>query len=146
MTPTFLLIFLFTIILQIKTVKNENLKFHDYIFWNENLPLEKRLDDLMMRLTLQEMVDQMANGGGVPDKPAPGIERLGIPPYNFDTECLRGIAGLNSTTFPMPINMAATFRCVNATKKVFFYQLTFKYIINFHIFLQYNKYVYLNIN
>ena len=79
-------------------------------FWDENLPLGERLDDLMGRLTVDEMVEQMMNGGGDPPLPAPAIERLGIPPYNFDSECLRGISGLNSTAFPMPLNMAASFR------------------------------------
>ena len=84
--------------------------YTNFPFWDHNLPIEERLDDLLKHLTLKEMVDQMANGGGYPDKPAPPIERLGIPPYNFDTECLRGIATMNSTSFPMPIGLAATFR------------------------------------
>lgn len=87
-----------------------NLGYTNFPFWDHNLPIEERLDDLLKRLTIKEMVDQMANGGGYPDKPAPPIERLGIPPYNFDTECLRGIATMNSTSFPMPIGLAATFR------------------------------------
>lgn len=82
----------------------------NFPFWDPNLPIEQRLDDLMRRLTLKEMVGQMANGGGDPDIPAPAIERLGIPPFNFDTECLRGVVNMNSTSFPMPIGLAATFR------------------------------------
>ena len=111
-------IFLFNIIFLgfsfvIQTTSSAKINSYDFPFWDEKLPLGKRLDDLMGRLTMEEMVSQMENGGGVPEKPAPGIERLGILPYNFDSECLHGIPGLNSTTFPMPINMAATFKSAN---------------------------------
>ena len=82
----------------------------DFPFRNTSLSWDERLDDLMKRLTLQEMVDQMAYGGGGPGKPCPAIDRLGIPPYNFDTECLRGIAGMKSTTYPQSIGLAASFR------------------------------------
>ena len=82
----------------------------DFPFRNTSLSWDERLDDLMKRLTLQEMVDQMAYGGGEPGKPCPAIDRLGIPPYNFDTECLRGIVFMKSTSYPQSIGLAASFR------------------------------------
>ena len=37
--------------------------------------------------------------------PAPAIPRLGIPPYQWSTECLSGDSGMPSTSFPMSIGM-----------------------------------------
>ena len=45
-------------------------------FNDVTLPWNERVDDLVNRLTLQEMTDQMANGGRL--TAAPAIERLGI--------------------------------------------------------------------
>jgi beta-glucosidase len=79
----------------------------DYPFRNISLGWDERVEDLVDRLTLKEMVDQMANGG--PDA-APGIDRLGIPPYNFNTECLRGLVKPNqATAFPQSIGLGASF-------------------------------------
>lgn len=80
----------------------------DYPFRDPSLSWDERVEDLVDRLTLKEMVTQMANGG--PDA-APAIPRLGIPPYNFNTECLRGIVKPNqATAFPQSIGLGATFR------------------------------------
>jgi beta-glucosidase len=72
-------------------------------FRNTNLSTEKRVDDLLSRLTLEEKVMQMM------DK-TPAIERLGIPVYNWWNEALHGVAraGL-ATVFPQAIALAATF-------------------------------------
>ncbi len=71
-------------------------------FWNPKLNLEKRVDDLVSRLTLKEKISQMMNA-------APAIERLGIPEYNWWNECLHGVAraGL-ATVFPQAIGLGAT--------------------------------------
>jgi len=53
---------------------------------------------------------QMAMGGGSTHKPVPAIERLGIPAYQFDTECLHGILSLPTTSFPQSIGASASFR------------------------------------
>jgi len=55
----------------------------DYL--NTSLPLGKRVDDLISRMTLEEKVRQMQNE-------APAIPRLGIPPYGWQTEALHGLA------------------------------------------------------
>ena len=88
-----------------KTAESENFPFR-----NTSLPWDERVDDLVKRLTLEEMVLQMAYGGGNAG-PCPAIERLGILPYNFNTECLRGVVAPNkATAFPQSIGLAATFR------------------------------------
>src|SRR3989441_7922500 len=72
----------------------------DYL--NLDLPFERRRDDLVARMTLEEKVSQMQDV-------APAIERLGIPAYNWWNEALHGVArsGL-ATSFPQAIGLAAT--------------------------------------
>jgi beta-glucosidase len=75
----------------------------NYPFYNPDLPLQVRVDDLVSRLSVDEKVAQMQHV-------APAIERLGIPQYNWWNECLHGVArnGI-ATVFPQAIGMAATF-------------------------------------
>ena len=84
----------------------------DYQFRNVSLPWADRVDDLVQRLTLEEVVAQMARGGGGKyGGPAPAIPRLGIKPYQWNTECLRGVALTGeATAFAQSINLGATFR------------------------------------
>ncbi|XP_048240193.1 probable beta-D-xylosidase 2 isoform X3 [Haliotis rufescens] len=83
----------------------------DYPFRNTSLPWEDRVNDLVGRLTLDEIQLQMARGGSGPNAgPAPAIPRLGIKPYSWDTECLRGDAGAgDATAFPQAIGLGASF-------------------------------------
>ena len=84
----------------------------DYPFRNVSLSWEQRVNDLVSRLTTEEIMYQMAKGGGGNyGGPAPAITRLGIDPYQWDTECLSGdvLAG-NATSFPIAIGLAASFR------------------------------------
>ncbi|XP_070541987.1 uncharacterized protein [Ptychodera flava] len=77
-----------------------------YPFQNTTLPWKERVDDLVGRLTLHEMVLQMARSS-----PAPSIDRLGIKPYVWNSECLHGAVsptGLD-TAFPQAIGLGATF-------------------------------------
>ena len=66
------------------------------------LPIEKRVDDLVWRMTLEEKVSRMVYD-------APSIERLGVPKYNWWNECLHGVgrAGI-ATVFPQAIGLGAT--------------------------------------
>ena len=75
---------------------------YKFPFLNTNLSIEKRVDDLVSRMTLKEKIGQMMNA-------APAIERLGIPEYNWWNECLHGVAraGL-ATVFPQAIGLGAT--------------------------------------
>ena len=59
-----------------------------------SLPIEKRVDDLVSRMTLEEKVSQMMNA-------ATPIERLGIPAYDWWNEGLHGVARAGyATVFP----------------------------------------------
>jgi beta-glucosidase len=73
-----------------------------YPFLDPDLPLEKRVDDLIGRLNLEEKVGQMLHE-------SPGIERLGIPAYNWWNEACHGV-GRNgrATVFPQVIGLGAT--------------------------------------
>ncbi len=81
-----------------------------YPFRNVSLPWELRVDDLVKRLSLGEIVGQLTFGGGGIAKPTPPITRLGIPSYNFYTECMHGVGHVPSTVFPQTLGLAATFR------------------------------------
>ena len=67
-----------------------------------SLPIEKRVDDLVSRMTLAEKVSQLMNA-------APAIDRLDIPEYEWWNEGLHGVARAGyATVFPQAIGLAAT--------------------------------------
>jgi beta-glucosidase len=76
----------------------------EYPFRNPQLSVEERAADLVSRLTPEEKVAQMLNN-------TPAVERLGIPPYNWNNEALHG-AGVGcvehrATVYPQAIAIAA---------------------------------------
>ncbi|MEJ2007276.1 MAG: glycoside hydrolase family 3 C-terminal domain-containing protein, partial [Acidobacteriota bacterium] len=72
------------------------------LYKNPALPIAERVNDLVSRMTLKEKVLQMQHT-------APGISRLGIPPYDWWNEALHGVARSgHATMFPQAIGMAAT--------------------------------------
>ncbi|XP_077337831.1 uncharacterized protein LOC143982734 [Lithobates pipiens] len=95
----------------------------DYPFMNPSLPWDTRVKDLITRLSLDEMVLQMARGGALKNGPAPAIPHLGVKPYSWNTECLRGDvqAPGSATSYPQALGLAASFsseligRVANAT-------------------------------
>ena len=67
-----------------------------------SLPLERRVNDLVSRMTLEEKISQMMNA-------SPAVERLGIPAYDWWNEGLHGVARAGyATVFPQAIGLAAT--------------------------------------
>ena len=74
-----------------------------YPFQNPQLSVEKRVDDLITRLTPEEKVGMMMNRSAA-------VERLGIPAYNWWGEACHGLMGVSGVTvFPQCIALAATF-------------------------------------
>lgn len=72
-------------------------------FWDHNLSVDERAEDLVSKMTIEEKIAQTLYN-------APAIERLNVPPYNWWNECLHGVARAGrATVFPQPIGMAATF-------------------------------------
>lgn len=70
---------------------------------NPSLSFEERTQDLLNRLTLDEKISLMCNN-------SPGVQRLGIRPYDWWNEALHGVARAGkATVFPQTIGMAATF-------------------------------------
>lgn len=65
--------------------------------------LESRARAIIGQMTLEEKFSQLRNS-------TPGIERLGIKPYDYWNEALHGVARTGrATVFPEPIGLAATF-------------------------------------
>ena len=71
-------------------------------YMNPSLPVGRRVEDLISRMTLEEKVAQMMNR-------APAVERLGVPEYEWWNEGLHGVARAGvATVFPQAIGLAAT--------------------------------------
>jgi beta-glucosidase len=75
---------------------------YDEIWKDPGQAIDNRVADLISRMTLEEKVSQMVNNS------AP-IDRLGIPAYEWWSECLHGVARFGkATVFPQAIGLAAT--------------------------------------
>ncbi|XP_064999840.1 probable beta-D-xylosidase 7 [Musa acuminata AAA Group] len=86
----------------------------NYAFCQTTLPIDKRVNDLISRLTLEEKIQQL-------DDQAAEIPRLGVPKYNWWSEALHGLSNWghgmhfigrtipNATSFPQVILTAASF-------------------------------------
>lgn len=94
--PLFILIIAGSLMLHYSCSKVEPYK-------NPKLPIEKRVDDLISRMTLDEKISQMIDV-------ADSIPRLGVPQYNWWNEGLHGVARAGvATVFPQAIGLSATF-------------------------------------
>ncbi len=69
-------------------------------FYDPKLSLDKRVDDLVSRLTLEEKVSLMGMDSAA-------IPRLGIASYRWWNEALHGLANGTATVFPNPTGLAA---------------------------------------
>ncbi len=75
----------------------------DTSYKNTSLSADKRAEDLVKQLTLEEKAQLMMDAS----KP---VERLGIKSYNWWNEALHGVARAGmATVYPQPIGMAASF-------------------------------------
>jgi beta-glucosidase len=71
------------------------------VYLDSAASIEKRVDDIVSRMTLEEKALQMQYD-------APAIPRLEIPAYNWWSEALHGVARAgNATVFPQAIGLAA---------------------------------------
>ena len=65
--------------------------------------MHRKAADLISQMTLDEKIGMMMNS-------TPGVERLGIKPYDWWNEALHGVArNGRATVFPEPIGLGATF-------------------------------------
>src|SRR6185436_16461076 len=72
------------------------------VYLDPNASLEKRVDDLISKMTLEEKVSQLMNDS------AP-IDRLKVPGYNWWNEALHGVGRAGrATVFPQAIGLSAT--------------------------------------
>ncbi len=73
------------------------------LYRNTELSFEKRIEDLLHTLTLEEKISLLGYN-------SPAIDRLGIPAYIWWNEALHGVARAGeATVFPQAIGLAATF-------------------------------------
>ena len=73
------------------------------LYLDTSQSVEKRVDDLVSRMTLEEKASQLVNQ-------ARPIPRLQVPAYDWWSEALHGVANAGTATvFPEPIGLAATF-------------------------------------
>ena len=72
------------------------------LFLDPNRPLAQRIEDLLAQLTLPEKINQLLHENN-------GVERLGVPAYNWWNEACHGV-GRNgrATVFPQVIGLGAT--------------------------------------
>ena len=95
-------IFIFIVLLPGRSPSITNGQSGTPPYKDPSLPIEKRVDDLVSRMTLEEKVSQMMNG-------AASINRLDIPEYEWWNEALHGVARAGyATVFPQAIGLAAT--------------------------------------
>src|SRR5882724_1561277 len=72
------------------------------LYLNPSQPIDKRVDDLVSKLTLEEKASLLCTT-------APAIERLKVPVMNGWNQSLHGIVWTKPTTmFPVPIGMSST--------------------------------------
>lgn len=72
------------------------------LYRDPSASLDRRLDDLVRRMTLEEKAAQMQDA-------APAVPRLGIPAYDYWNEALHGVARSGeATVFPQAVGMAAS--------------------------------------
>ncbi len=78
-------------------------KKYNSIWEDPSQPIEKRVNDLVSKMTMEEKITQLVHE-------SKAIKRLNIPEYDWWNECLHGVArNGRATVFPQTIGLAATF-------------------------------------
>ena len=98
---TVVTVVMLTSLFSIAPVRAQDAK-NDSAFLNPALPTEKRVEDLISRMTLEEKASQLVNQ-------ARAIPRLNVPAYDWWSESLHGVMVDGTTEFPEPVGLAATF-------------------------------------
>ncbi len=81
-------------------------------YLDSDLPVELRVNDIILKLSLQQKIKLLMNKGSAID--SNGIK---IPAYNWWNECLHGVARAGkATVFPQAIGLAATFDTILMSK------------------------------
>lgn len=88
----------------VNSLIDERVKPKDtFPFYNPNLSIDERVQDLISRLKFEEKVNQMMNSTSE-------IKRLKIPAYDYWNEALHGVGrSCAATIFPQAIGLGATF-------------------------------------
>lgn len=74
---------------------------HAQIWKDPNTSVDHRVEDLLSKMTLEEKISYCGSM-------IPGIERLGIPAFEWYGEALHGLKAWNCTQFPQNIAMGST--------------------------------------
>jgi beta-glucosidase len=100
-SATFKKLMITSLSLMLSIVLHAQKKPYEFPFQNPAFSFEKRVNDLVNRLTLKEKIALMQNNSD-------SVPRLGIPSYNWWNECLHGVArdGI-ATVFPQAIGLAS---------------------------------------
>lgn len=103
----------FTFVCDPSRYANLGLDLSSFHFCDSSLSFPERAKDLVDRMTLSEKVAQLGDR-------AAGVDRLGLPPYNWWSEALHGVSNVGhgtwfdevvpgATSFPNVITTAASF-------------------------------------
>lgn len=86
-----------------KKAEVEKIPLKDRPYMNPSLPLDLRVESLLSVMTVEDKMELLREGWGIP-----GIPHLGIPPI-YKVEAIHGFSyGSGATIFPQSIGMGAT--------------------------------------
>ncbi len=94
---------LFLLILSLPGCHSQQSTSGQATYRDPTAPVEKRVDDLLSRLTLRDKIDLLSYNKGH----RPGLDRLGVPLLDLNDGPL-GIGGHPATCFPAGVSFAAT--------------------------------------
>ena len=100
------------VFLQDKKAEIEQIPLEKRVYMNPDLPLEERVESLLSVMTIDDKMELLREGWGIP-----GVPHLGIPAV-MKVEAIHGFSyGSGATIFPQAIGMGATWN-KNLTEEV----------------------------